>query len=79
MALNALQQLGGINFLVLYSVDDFNKKLGEGNGNVINTIVAVVMFWGFVPTVYFSNKLGRKFNLIFGYCCQFVGMTLLYI
>jgi ethanolamine transporter EutH len=79
MALNAFQQLGGINFLVLYSVDNFNKQLGKGDGEIINTIVANVMFWGFIPTVYFSNTRGRKFNLVLGYCCQFVGMTLLYI
>jgi ethanolamine transporter EutH len=79
MALNALQQLSGINFLTLYSVDNFNKQLGEGDGDIINIIGANVMFWGFIPTVYFSNAKGRKFNFVLGYCFQFVGMTLLYI
>lgn len=65
IALNFFQQFNGINFFIMYATSAFNK-LQEGSGNTINLVGAFVNFFSFIPTIYFSNKFGRRFNLLGG-------------
>lgn len=75
IGLNWFQQFNGINFFILYATGAFNK-LEEGSGDTINLIGAVVNWLSFIPTIYFSNKFGRRFNLLFGISLQFFGYVL---
>lgn len=76
--LNWFQQFNGINFFIIYATDAFNS-LQEGSGSTINLIGAFVNFFSFIPTIYFSNKFGRRFNLMSGIGLQLVSYILMVV
>lgn len=75
IALNWFQQFNGINFFIMYATGAFNDK-EEGAGDLINLIGAVVNWLSFIPTIYFSSKFGRRFNLFTGISLQFFAYLL---
>lgn len=78
LLLNWFQQFNGINFFIMYATTAFNK-IQDGSGNKINLIGAFVNFFSFIPTIYFSNKYGRKFNLFTGIFSQFISYIIMII
>jgi hypothetical protein len=75
IGLNWFQQFNGINFFIMYATSSFNK-MEEGTGDTINLIGAVVNWLSFIPTIYFSNKFGRRFNLFWGITLQLFAYVL---
>jgi len=75
IGLNWFQQFNGINFFIMYATGAFNDQQ-EGTGDTINLIGAVVNWLSFIPTIYFSNKFGRRFNLFSGISIQLFGYLL---
>jgi hypothetical protein len=75
IGLNWFQQFNGINFFIIYATSTFNK-MEEGTGDTINLIGAVVNWLSFIPTIYFSNKFGRRFNLFWGIMLQLFAYVL---
>lgn len=59
---NAAQQLCGINFLVFYTYNFFNKI--SDDGNTMNLVLAVMNILGGFIGVPLIEKMGRRFNLV---------------
>lgn len=78
IVLNWFQQFNGINFFIIYATDAFNN-LEAGSGDTINLVGAFVNFFSFIPTIYFSNKFGRRFNLLSGIGAQFIAYIVMVI
>jgi len=50
-----------------------------GSGDTINIVGAFVNFFSFIPTIYFSNRFGRRFNLMGGIAFQLVAYVIMII
>lgn len=74
-ALQALQQLSGVNFIFYYGTSFF-KSSGISNGFVISMITNVVNVVSTFPGLYLVEKWGRRPLLLFGaigmFVCQYI-------
>ena len=64
-ALQALQQLSGINFIIYYGTRFF-QSVGIGNPFLITLIINVVAFVSTLPGLYLVEKMGRRNLLLIG-------------
>ena len=71
------QQISGINFLIFYSNNLF-EKMGA-NTKIMTLVVGLNNFVGSLLVIYLIGNMGRKFNLVFGSLCQGIGMFILYL
>jgi len=69
-ALQALQQLTGVNFIFYYGTSYF-KSAGFGNPFIISMITSAVNVGSTFPGLYLVEKWGRRWLLLFGA----IGMT----
>lgn len=76
--LNWFQQFSGINFYIMYTGQTFDS-IKQGTGNTINFYGSLAIFAANFPSIYFSNRFGRKFNLIFGISSQLLSYILMII
>ena len=77
MAVNASQQFSGINFLMYYSTDLFNKI--NHNGKVVTFQMGVVKVVCAFTAICFINKLGRRLLLSMGLLVQGLSFMSFYI
>ena len=75
--LNTFQQFSGINFLMYYSTDLFDKI--SHNGDEVTFQMGLVMLVSSFAAMYFINKLGRRFLLSFGVFLQGVSFLAFYL
>jgi len=75
--LNIAQQMSGINFLIYYSKDLFDRI--NHSGKMISIVIAAANVGGAVIGIYMVGKMGRRFNLQYGSLTQlfaFIAMGL---
>ncbi|KAF2874819.1 high affinity glucose transporter RGT2 [Massariosphaeria phaeospora] len=74
-ALQALQQLTGVNFIFYYGTSFF-KNTGIGNAFIITMITSAINVTSTLPGLYLVEKWGRRNLLLFGAIgmavCQFI-------
>ncbi|KAK5994898.1 Major facilitator-type transporter ecdD [Cladobotryum mycophilum] len=65
MALQALQQLTGVNFIFYYGTRFFQNS-GVSSGFVISMITSAINVGSTIPGLYFTDKWGRRPLLLWG-------------
>ena len=75
--INVLQQLSGINFLVVFSTNLFNRI--SHNGETMTLFIGAANISGGLLGLFTVERFGRRFNLMFGSLMQAVGFSLLVI
>jgi len=76
LMMNWFHQFNGINFFIMYTGQTFDA-IQPGTGNLINFFGAVVILLSIIPSIWFSNRFGRKFNLLFGISSEIVAYSLM--
>ena len=71
------QQMSGINFLILYSTALFDQ-IG-GYGKTMTLVIGLTNVIGSIIVIMLIQRLGRKFNLVFGSFFQGVAFLLLFL
>ena len=75
--INILQQFSGVNFLVIFSTNLFNRI--SNNGATMTLVIGAANIGGGLLGLFTVEKFGRRFNLMFGSLVQAFGFILLVI
>jgi hypothetical protein len=74
-AINILQQMSGINFLIFFSTKIFDQL--SGNGKTATVVIGISNVLGGVVGSFTVGKFGRKFNMQYGALVQAVAFGFL--
>ena len=75
--MNIFQQLSGVNFLIFYSTQLFNTI--SGNGPFMSLVIAGANICGAIVGLFTIERLGRRFNMMYGALLQCICFILLIV